>query len=150
VSALTFRRTRRDPRPGRLMRVVLDPAGRPRTGVRWAIALAGTAVFAVAFAFSASGTRTGPAGAGAPTRAPLVSGADGPAPGIGNLHPLPALPALARAPRRHHRVAHRKAPPIAVPAATATPRAPVARPVATAVPRARKQATPGPVFDTSG
>jgi hypothetical protein len=132
------------------MRVVLDPSGRPKTGVRWAIALAGTAAFAVAFAFGANGTRTEPAGAGASGRAPLVSGADSPAPGIGSLHPVPALPALARAPRRHHRVARRHAPPRAVATAAATPSAPIPTPAATVAPRAPAQPTPGPVFDTSG
>jgi hypothetical protein len=151
---VTLARPRRDEEPAALVRLVLDPAGYPKTSLRWAIALAATASFATAFAAGANGPRSEPAIApAATTRVAVLAAPDG-TPATGALRRAAALPALAHAPRKHHKRAVDAHTAPAVPAATpvgmrvATP-VPTRAPVAPAVP-ARPRTSRGAVFDTTG
>jgi hypothetical protein len=151
----TLARRRHDEEPAPLGRLLLDPAGRPKTSLRWAIALAATIGFVVTFAVSADAPRSEHAvAAAAAARVAVLSAPDGtsPAGSLRRAAPLPPLAHVHTRKRRHKRAAtaRKRAQPPAIPAATpvATP-VPTRAPVAPATP-ARPRPTRGAVFDSTG
>jgi hypothetical protein len=145
MPVVTLSRARRTARPGPLARLVLDPVGRPKAVVWWAITALAIAAFASAFAATSGAPKPAAAALAPDGHAAVPPLSAGAVPAAGSLHGVAALPALAAAPRRRHLRA--AATPTRV--ATAVPTAvPTASPVVVSRPRPR--GTPAPVFDTTG